>query len=202
MFLGLSEARAAIGKAEIDHLNGNETAAHDAIVDSLSRLSNVKGNNVGVERYLAGVRVDAQLLRVDIEMSLKNFEAAEQSANAAVDIAKHLPIGRVVDRENVAQPAIYEAIALARLGKNVEASRALAPALALHRDLYRRNHDFEKQRFDYAIALYADALADPSHRAASLNESARILRELPVAMQALMNVKRWQQRVAVERAPH
>jgi len=202
IFLGTAEARRAIGEAELHYVNGNQAAAHDAVVEAIDRLSRVKGTNFGVEIALEEVRLKAQVLRAEIEISQRNFEAAAQSAHAGSEVARRNRSGRVVDKVSGAEPAIYEAIALARLGKATEASRTLSPALALHRDLYRRNHDFEGQRLDFAAALYADALANPAHRTESLDEAARIIRALPASMRALTTVKRWEQLVAAEYTGH
>lgn len=202
MFLASAEARAAVGKAQVEFLSGNNAAARDDVIDAISKLSKVRGTNMGVDLALDVARLKAQLLLAEIEISLRNYDAAAKSAHVGAEVARRHPSGQTFDKERAAAPAVYEAIALAHLGKTADATAVLAPSLALHRELYRRNHDFEKQRLDYATALYADALADPSHRTASLEEAARLLRDLSAGMQALTTVKRWQQRVAAERAAH
>jgi hypothetical protein len=64
-----------------------------------------------------------------------------------------------------------------------------------NRDLAARNQGDELQKLELAAALYAQALADPSRRAALLRESRGLLAGLPGPMKSLATVRTWTRRI-------
>jgi hypothetical protein len=91
-------------------------------------------------------------------------------------------------------------MALARLGRPAEAAALLAPVLAGARERNTRNFDDQAERLDFAAALYAQALVDPAHRAALLDEALRLIDKLPPEMRGLLSTQQWRERILRERA--
>ena len=197
-----ANAISTLSRARLAFLMGDLKEAHALALAAAEQLSHTVAFNSGLADALRARRVEADLLRADIEYTLEDYTASAASARSAIEHQSSLRAQRIDDKLAANRPPVAAAMALARLGKTAEAATILGPTLRLERDLYARNHDYERQRLDYATALYAHALAEPAARAASLNEANRILHALPAEMQALTSVKRWQQRVGAELSAH
>jgi tetratricopeptide (TPR) repeat protein len=195
-----ADALFALRQADLATLAGDPKAARTLAIGAAERLSHVVVTSDQLMMSAADLKVHAALLRADAAYSVGDYAEALDSARAGADLTRTPPRMRVADKLTAAQPVILEAMALARLGRTVEAAKVLAPVLAMEREYYARNHDFEFQRLEYATALFAEALAEPSMRATSLAEANRVLHALPAEMQTLASVRRWQQRVTSELA--
>jgi hypothetical protein len=86
------------------------------------------------------------------------------------------------------------AIALGRAGRTAEAVTASKAVLAAERRLTSLNRTERLQPYELALALYADALAEPASATVNLTEAAKIMDSLPPQVAALMGPKelrRW-----------
>ena len=81
------------------------------------------------------------------------------------------------------------AIALGRTGRTAEAVTASKAVLAAERRLASRNRTDRLQPYELALALCADALAEPAHAAANLAEAAKIMNSLQPQVAALVGPK-------------
>jgi hypothetical protein len=81
------------------------------------------------------------------------------------------------------------AIALGRAGRTAEAIVAAKTVLAAERRLASLNRTDRLQPYELALALYADALAEPANATANLTEAAKIMDSLQPQVAALMGPK-------------
>jgi tetratricopeptide (TPR) repeat protein len=124
-----------------------------------------------------------------------DYAATEVAARAASQAADRYPDRTTTDRRLKARAQTFLAIALARQGRLDEAREILAPALVLHREFAAKNQGDEFQRLELALALYAQALADPGERTARLREARALVGALPPGMRALRSVAHVQRRL-------
>ncbi len=129
---------------------------------------------------------------------LQDYAAAEAASARVLEYQKIVPVRTLDDRRDVADDQILRAMILARLERPAEAQQAVAPALALHRELHARGHDDLSQRVQFARALYASALAGGAPRRAALKEAAALLDGLPPAMQRLRSAADLRRSIAEE----
>jgi hypothetical protein len=101
----------------------------------------------------------------------------------------------VFDGRTQAYLSTLLAAAVAQQGRISEAKAVIDPAVKFNRDLAARNQGDELQKLELAAALYAQALADPSRRAALLRESRGLLGGLPGPMKSLATVRTWTRRI-------
>ena len=80
-------------------------------------------------------------------------------------------------------------IALGRAGRTAEAVTAGKAVLAAERRLASLNRTDRLQPYELALALYADALAEPANATANLTEAAKIMDSLQPQVAALMGPK-------------
>ena len=78
---------------------------------------------------------------------------------------------------------------LGRAGRTAEAVTASKAVLAAERRLASRNRTDRLQPYELALALCADALAEPAHAAANLAEAAKIMNSLQPQVAALVGPK-------------
>jgi tetratricopeptide (TPR) repeat protein len=127
--------------------------------------------------------------------ALNQHAATEAAARAALQYSAKLPNKTLSDRRRHAQAEILLAIALARQGKAEEARSTLAPALALHRELYAREHEDRFQHLELAMALYAAALLEPTQSSTLRGEARALLAAMPTGMRGMRSIAHWQRRI-------
>ena len=103
--------------------------------------------------------------------------------------------GNSEDQRELAEVSTWLAMSLAQQGKFADALREVAPVLKFQRDLSARNHGDVWQPTELAAALYAQALADPPHRAALLKEAAALLAAAAPTLKPLREIRQWRERV-------
>lgn len=87
------------------------------------------------------------------------------------------------------------ALALTGERRTDEARRIIEPIVKYHRELAGRNHGDQQQHVELARALYAQALVEPEHRTALLQEASSLFDSVPAQMRALRSVRVWRDRV-------
>ncbi|MGB6452166.1 MAG: hypothetical protein WBE92_15555 [Steroidobacteraceae bacterium] len=129
------------------------------------------------------------------EYHLGDFAAAAQAERMALQAVS-------ADASNYAQRTTWLSMALAREGKRTEAAQTIAPVVTMYRALEKRNHGDQWVPLEFAAALYAQALTDPSHRASLLREAAERVDHLIPAIARLHDTREWRARIeAAQRAP-
>jgi hypothetical protein len=130
------------------------------------------------------------------EYHLGAFAAAEQAERTALQACTG-----GADPRTVAQVTTWLSMALAREGKEAEAAKTIAPVVTMYRALEKKNHGDQWLPLEYAGALYAQALSDPSQRAALLREAAQRVDHLIPAIARLHDTQAWRARIeAAQRA--
>jgi hypothetical protein len=112
-------------------------------------------------------------------------------------VRARLPMRTLAERRDVGTQSVLAGMIAARLGRRDEARALIDPVLAMQRELATRpGNDDQVQRFEYAQALYASALAGSSQRVEDLRQAAALLDALPVEMRQLISIRRWRQWIA------
>jgi tetratricopeptide (TPR) repeat protein len=141
-------------------------------------------------------------LKGEAEYLAGDYSAAEHSLNEALDARKHWPMSTDDTRREQIEASTMLALALAGERRTAEAQKVIDPIVKYHRELAARNHGDQQQHVELARALYAQALIEPEHRTALLQEASALLDSIPAQMQALRSVRVWRDRVrAAMRAP-
>jgi tetratricopeptide (TPR) repeat protein len=130
------------------------------------------------------------------EYVLGDYAAAEHTARAALDLRREWPMLATDDQRINSGVSIVLAMALARQGHGADAARVVAPVVTFQRSLLPRNRDDQSQHVELASALYAQALADPTHRRELLQEAATLIAALSPDMQRLQPVRQWRDWIA------
>lgn len=125
------------------------------------------------------------------EHLLGDFAAAEHSAQQAAVARKAAGANAMDDRRLLNETLTWLALAQARQGHTSEAAQTIAPVVKFQRELAARNRGDRWQPQELAAALFAQALADPTHRAALLHESRALIDGLVPEVRATHDVQRW-----------
>jgi hypothetical protein len=160
-----------------------------------SRLQKLRPEGVYDDRWKKSLLYLANEQKARSEIELKDFAAADRSAQAALQAKEAWIIDPSTDRRMKASVATLQALALALQDRKAEARQVIEPVVKLHRDLSTRNHGDLQQRVEMAGALYTQALADPAHRTALLRESQALLASLPGPVKSLKSTRFWFDRV-------
>ena len=130
------------------------------------------------------------------EYALGAFAAATQAERTALEAYPGAATyGEVDQRRAAAVMTVWLAMALARQGQQAEAARTIGPVVTMYRDLVKKNHGDQWLPLEFAEALYAQALADPEHRAPLLNEAGGLVDHLLPAIAQLHDTKDWRARI-------
>ncbi|MBV8496391.1 MAG: hypothetical protein JO361_06390, partial [Gammaproteobacteria bacterium] len=103
---------------------------------------------------------------------LGDFATVEQAEREALEEQAATGDQAISDHRTRAVMSTYLAMAQARQGRLADAARTIAPIVTFERGLMTRNHGDSWVAMDLAGALYAQALADPGKKTASLAEAA------------------------------
>jgi hypothetical protein len=125
------------------------------------------------------------------EQLLGDYAAAERSLGQAVKARETVGANALDDRRLLNETLTWLALAQARQGHTSDAAQTIAPVVKFDRELAARNRGDRWQPAELAAALYAQALADPTHRAALLHEAAVLIDGLVPEVRATHEVKRW-----------
>ncbi|MBV8495200.1 MAG: hypothetical protein JO361_00310, partial [Gammaproteobacteria bacterium] len=131
---------------------------------------------------------------------LGDFATVEQAEREALEEQAATGDQAIGDHRARATMSIYLAMAQARQGHLADAARTIAPVVTFERDLMTRNHGDAWVPVDLAGALYAQALADPGKKTASLAEAASLIDGLAPEMRSARDVQRWRTRIASARS--
>ncbi|MGB6450956.1 MAG: hypothetical protein WBE92_09405 [Steroidobacteraceae bacterium] len=125
------------------------------------------------------------------EYALGDFAAAEQAERMVLQGAKASASNEINDQRDVAQPAIWLSMALAREGKRAEAAGTIGPVVQMYRGLEKMNRGDQWLPLELAEALYAQALTDAAHRPGLLREAAQRVDHLLPPIAALHDTRQW-----------
>jgi AAA+ ATPase superfamily predicted ATPase len=126
---------------------------------------------------------------------LGQFAEGERSNTLALQARKVVATDSINDRRDLAELSTWIALSQARQGHNSEAAQTVRPVVAFYRQLMRRNHGNQWVPLEFAVAVYAQALAEPSQRSSLLAEAARQLEQMPANLRSLHDVRQWIERV-------
>jgi tetratricopeptide (TPR) repeat protein len=184
-------------RARIALQRGEPALARKFATDILSRAPAVPGNG-NAQRQLRLRLIDGHAYLGQAEFQLGNFPAAETAFALSAKLnAPNTDFGSVNFQKRI---TVWRSMALVRLGRPADAAALLAPLLAEARERNARNFDDQSERLAFATALYAQALVDPAHRAALLDEALRLIDKLPPEMRGLRSTQQWRERILQERS--
>ena len=127
----------------------------------------------------------------DASYRLRDYAAADAAIKRALALREHLHTRTLGERRDAGTQAVLAGMIAARLGRVDEARKLIDPVLAMHSELAARpDNDDAMQRFEYAQALYASALAGSSQRASELRQAAGLIDALPAQFRRLISVQR------------
>ncbi len=120
-----------------------------------------------------GILGAAQTILATADLELADYAGAESAAQAALEHRKNSePPGILSTQRDLNEASAWIAAAQARQGRLAEARALIAPAVKFQRELLSRNKTDVWLHFELARVLYAQACAEPEHRAALLKEAA------------------------------
>jgi len=129
------------------------------------------------------------------DYNLSEFEAAESAERTALKADKTMAGPDVSDQRDVAKITIWLSMSLARDGKRAEAAQTIGPVVAMYRALEKRNHGDQWLPLEFAEALYAQSLTDPSHRSALLRQACGLVDHLIPSIARLHDTRAWRARI-------
>ena len=185
---GRASGRAWIDKRRGDialMTGGNLTVARTDIEESIAKRVAVivEKLNVGQAGQYAALHGTAATL----SMALGEYTAAEAHARKALANLQINTAPSLADQSNIAEARARLATALARQGKQDEATTVLQPALAYYRLAVVQKSDDQTMKVGHARVLLAAALANPSDKARYLPEAAQRFDSMPTALRRLKN---------------
>jgi hypothetical protein len=138
---------------------------------------------VAVSSHLAG----------RIEYRLGNFAAAEKAEREALQARRKWGEHTVADQRELGDMSMWLAMAQARQGRISEAAHTIAAVVKLQRELAARNHGDQWVPLELARALYVESLTDPTKKAATLQEAAKLIDGLAPTLQPLHDTRLWRE---------
>lgn len=191
----------AYSAATVAALNNDAAQAGKGAREAIAQMAVVKAAGASQRGRQHMMLFSAHSQLGGVEYGQGDYAAAAESLQSALAFRAKEPLGDRLAQREQARSAIMLSMALSQLNRHAEASTALAPALALHRDLARLNRDDQLQHLELASALVAQALADPASRGASLREANALIGALPAEMRSLRSVAIWRDRIALAAMP-
>jgi tetratricopeptide (TPR) repeat protein len=174
---------------------GDLTAARHIGADIITLMQGIKPNGGFQEFYKGACIFYPDRFKGEAEYLQADYAAAEHTLREALEARKQWPMTTEDNRREQFEVSTILALALIGERRGDEARRLIDPIVKYQRGLAARNHGDQQQHVELARALYAQALTDPSHRAALLQEAAALLQSVPPQMQALHSVRIWHDRV-------
>lgn len=134
-------------------------------------------------------------LRTSAALVLGDYATGERSARRALEARRKMSLGSNYDRAGEDELSTMLALALLGRQRRDEARAVLEPVVKRRREVQARNRgDYDIQSL-LANALYVQAMLEPAHRAALLQEAAGLLDAAPPAFRQLAYVKVWRNRI-------
>lgn len=183
-------------EASVGLIQGRSAHAASLLRQILAQLpaAQARGDADQEYRRACAERITAQLGKSALAQG--DFATAELALSEVLGKARPGPPPDLMAQLQRGESSILLAIAQTRLGRPDEARRTLAPAMLLLRGLADKDEAAALVGLTLAKALYAQAVADPDQRAASLREATTLLAALPAQMQALRSVAVWSERIS------
>jgi hypothetical protein len=176
--------------------DGDYAAVRSLAHASAARLEKLQPAS-GQAEARDGALETAWRFAADAAYRMKDYAGADADIHRALAVRARLPIRTLGERRDVGTQSVLAGMIAARLGRLDEARALIDPVLAMQRELATRpGNDDQVQRFEYAQALYASALAGSSQRVEDLRQAAALLDALPVEMRQLISIRRWRQWIA------
>ncbi len=175
---------------------GNANKAREITADMETRLGTLRPDNANDVQWKDAATFFANDVKSRAEFRMKDFEAAERSARAALAARERWVFDPAGDTREKAEVSTHIALALVGQGRLEEAREVIAPVVKLHRELASRNRGDQMQKVEMAAALYAAALADPARPAALLREARALLDGVPASVKSLVSTRTWLELVA------
>ncbi len=177
--------------SRVAEARGDARAARDIGADMIARLEPMRAEGETDIQWKNASTFMANDVKARAELVLKEYAAAEQSGRKALAAKAGWIIDPPTDERMKAVASTSIALALVGQGKGDEARQVIDPVVKLHRELAGKNRGDQIQKVEMAAALYAQALADPTRRAALLRESRGLLDGLPAPVKALTSTRTW-----------
>jgi hypothetical protein len=186
-----------------DHLWGAEQALRSGDYGRARQLAQAARQALqsvsSQDKIVALTRAKCQAVAADIgasaEYELGDFAAAEEGWRVVLAGRQQWASASVVDRLDLADYTASLAMAVARQGRRSEAATLIAPVVQFLREQAPRNHGNCWVPLQLALALYAQALAEPSGRDARLREAAALVEGLAPQLRSLRDVRQWRERI-------
>jgi hypothetical protein len=171
--------------------DGDYEAVRSIATASAARLEQIGNATPSQDEARNGALEVAYRTAADASYRLGDYAAADAAIQRALALRKMLPTRTLAETRDAGGQAILAALIAARLGRDAEARRLIAPVLEFHRGLEaRKDNEDLMQRVELAQTLYASALAGSARKAADLKEAAALIDGLPPAMRGLISVHR------------
>jgi hypothetical protein len=150
----------------------------------------------GFDRYFQGVWARAlYTLAAESAFALDDFTHTEQYSRLAIEAAALTDPINVSDFRPIDQCRALRALALVRLGRQVEARTELAPVLQRQRALMAKGKEDQRLRVELARSLLASSYVTPRSAVADLLQAQSLMAGLPAEMRGLKTVAFWQARI-------
>ena len=168
-----------------------------AVVPKLEKLQAV---DVPQRQLQANVLRGVHFSTATSAYALKDYATAEREMTQVLELRKQVPTRTTSDKREAAFEQMIAALTLARLNRQEDAQKLIAPALKYERELSPLNHDDPFQRLELAIALYVATISGIGDPASQLAEANALMEKFPPEMRRLKDVAIWQERIAEERS--
>ena len=197
----LVEAIVRIGDAATAYTLGDVDRARQIAADSVSQLQTMQPNGSFQTNEVAVTAYYGWHTMGRVDYLHGDYAAAEREERQALAGRKQWSTAGTQDQRDLGEVSTWLAMSLARQGKFADALGEIRPVVKFQRDLSARNHGDVWQPIELAAALYAQALADPPHRAALLGEAATLLDGAAPMLKPLREIQHWRERVREARGP-
>jgi tetratricopeptide (TPR) repeat protein len=185
-----------VATAEIAYAQDDFDRARHIAADSVNLLKTAKTEGSFQESQVAITAYDGLHVMGRVDYLHGDYAAAEREEREALADRKQWSTEGTQDKRDLAEISTWLAMSLAKEGKFDDALREIEPVVKFQRDLSVRNHGDVWQPTELAAALYAQALADPPHRAALLKEGAALLDAAPPQLKSIRMIRQWRERVS------
>jgi hypothetical protein len=185
-----------LGAAIVDYSQDDLGPARQIAADSLAQMQSAKPKGSFQASQLAVGFYNAFHVMGRVDYLHGDYAAAEREEREALANRKRWSSESTQDKRDLAELSTWIAMSLAKQGKLDEALREVIPVVKFQRDLSARNHGDVWQPTELAAALYAQALADPPHRAALLQQAAALFDAVVPTLKPLIEIRHWRERVS------
>ena len=190
-YYGFPSSGMGYGAFALPVADGDYESVRKIAQASAARLEKIKTTFPSQEQARNAALEVAYRSAADASYRLKDYAAADADIQRALALRKLIPTRTLSDQRDASDQVTLAALIAARLGRDTEARRLIDPVVELHRGLYaRKDNDDLTQHIQFALALYASALAGSTRKTLELKQAAAIIGALPPAMRELISVGR------------